>query len=177
MPSPFSSAISMTSRICSMKDSRSLSKMNSLCTWKKRVKRCSSTETKLWTEQLTIPRCLENHYYHDLCNLLRIVSIKVKLECHHLPVVCFQLTLCYSVSHIRDLQNNQSGFKQLFTNKDPETKYEWLHQFRCLRWEHLAWPLQSFRDGSGCVQIAAGGASVSVPHGDLLMWSFHHCRH
>jgi len=33
MPSPFSSAISMTSRICSMKDSRSLSRMNSLRTW------------------------------------------------------------------------------------------------------------------------------------------------
>lgn len=41
MPSPFSSAISMTSRICSINDSRSLSKMNSLATWNREEKKFS----------------------------------------------------------------------------------------------------------------------------------------
>lgn len=45
------------------------------------------------------------HHYHNLCNLLWVVTIKIKFEGHHLPVVRFQLALCYSVSHIRNLQN------------------------------------------------------------------------
>ena len=49
---------------------------------------------------------IENHYYHYLCNLLGIITIKVKPEGHHFPVVRFQLALCYSVSHIRDLKKH-----------------------------------------------------------------------
>lgn len=48
-------------------------------------------------------------WYHYLCNLLRIITIQVKFESDHLPVVSFQLALGNSVSDIRDLWNMQSG--------------------------------------------------------------------
>lgn len=41
--------------------------------------------------------------YHDLGDLLRVVSVQVKPESHHLPVVGLQLTLCYPVSSVGDL--------------------------------------------------------------------------
>lgn len=53
--------------------------------------------------------CGGNHYYHDLCNLLWIITIKVKFEGHHLPVMSLQLAFCYSISHIRDLQSIRSS--------------------------------------------------------------------
>lgn len=42
---------------------------------------------------------------HDLCDLLRVVSIQVKPKGHHLPVVGLKLTLCYSVSPVGDIEN------------------------------------------------------------------------
>lgn len=48
-------------------------------------------------------------WYHYLCNLLRIITIQVKFEGDHLPVVSFQLALGNSVSDIRDLWNMESG--------------------------------------------------------------------
>lgn len=59
--------------------------------------------------QKTITNILKYQYYHYLCDLLRIITIKVKFKGNHLPIVRFQLALCNSVSHIRDLQNIQSG--------------------------------------------------------------------
>lgn len=50
-----------------------------------------------------------NLHYHDLCNLLWIITVKVKFEGHHLPVVSFQLALGYSVTHVRDLQHANLG--------------------------------------------------------------------
>lgn len=44
---------------------------------------------------------------HDLGDLLRVVSIQVKPEGHHLPVVRLQLTLCYPVApvgYIKDIE-------------------------------------------------------------------------
>lgn len=46
---------------------------------------------------------VDNHYYHYLCDLLWIITIEIKSEGHHFSVVRFQLALCNSVSHIRDL--------------------------------------------------------------------------
>lgn len=48
-------------------------------------------------------------WYHDLRNLLRIVTIQVKFEGDHLPVVSFQLALGNSVPDVRDLWSMQSG--------------------------------------------------------------------
>lgn len=44
--------------------------------------------------------------YHDLSDLLWVVSIKVKPESHHLPVVGLQLTLCYPVPSVGDLHTH-----------------------------------------------------------------------
>lgn len=45
--------------------------------------------------------------YHDLSNLLGVVSIKVEPESHHLPVVGLQLTLCYPVPSVGDLHTHE----------------------------------------------------------------------
>lgn len=52
--------------------------------------------------------------HHDLGNFLRVVSIQVEPERHHLPVVGLELTLCDSVSSVGDLH----------TKKYPETDYK-----------------------------------------------------
>lgn len=56
------------------------------------------------TGHLTKNKTKSKIHYHNLCNLLWVIAIKIKLEGHHLPVMGFQLALCYSVSHIRNLQ-------------------------------------------------------------------------
>lgn len=46
--------------------------------------------------------------YHHGCNVLWVVSIQVKLECHHLVVVGLQLTLHHSVHLIRHLETPET---------------------------------------------------------------------
>lgn len=74
-------------------------------------------------------QCLVNkkkkHQYHNKCYLLWVITIQIKFECHHLPVVRFQLALCYSVSHIRDLQNSYSC-NTLFMVNGLQRNNEWI---------------------------------------------------
>lgn len=42
--------------------------------------------------------------YHNFSNFYRIISIQIKLECDHFPVMGFQLTFSNSVPNIRNLQ-------------------------------------------------------------------------
>lgn len=42
--------------------------------------------------------------HHDSSDVFRVISIQVKLEGHHLVIVCLQLTLHHPVHFIRELQ-------------------------------------------------------------------------
>lgn len=50
----------------------------------------------------------EKELHHYLCNLLGIITVQVKFEGDHFPVVSLQLALSNPVSDIRDLWNIQS---------------------------------------------------------------------
>lgn len=55
--------------------------------------------------------------YHDLGNFLRVVSIQVEPERHHLPVVRLELTLRDPVSSVGDLHvktGTETHYKQMF---------------------------------------------------------------
>lgn len=42
--------------------------------------------------------------YHDLSDLLRVVSVQIEPKGHHLPIVSLQLTLGHPVSSVGDLR-------------------------------------------------------------------------
>lgn len=50
------------------------------------------------------PLCRQVCVYHDLSDLLRVVSVQIEPKSHHLPVVSLQLTLGHSVSSVGDLR-------------------------------------------------------------------------
>lgn len=89
----------MTSLTCSMKDSLSLSRMNSLSTWPGR------DECVMVLHWRSCGCVSEGGLcgYHDLSNLLWVVPVQVKPEGHHLPVVSLQLALGHSVSSAGNL--------------------------------------------------------------------------
>lgn len=55
--------------------------------------------------------------HHNLCDLLRVVSIEVKPESNHLPVVRLQLTLSHSVPTTRDTEDVELGFGELLMSR------------------------------------------------------------
>lgn len=126
---PFSSAFSITSLTCSMNDSLSLSRINSLSTCPKKGSKCGfvlrdkdkSTATVYlrgrWHVRHFLQWSTRMRVYHDLGNFLRVVSVQVKPERHHLPVVGLQLTLCNPVSSVGDLHAQKytaTDNKQMF---------------------------------------------------------------
>lgn len=55
-------------------------------------------------------RCLcVYYYYHDLCNLLWVISVQVKLKGHHLTVVSLELTLHDPVHFVRQLEGQEKN--------------------------------------------------------------------
>lgn len=67
----------------------------------------------LLDERLPLALKDELTLHHDLGDLLWVVSIKVKPESHHLAVVGLQLTLCHSVSSVRNVENIELGLGEL----------------------------------------------------------------
>lgn len=85
--------------------------------------------------------------HHDSSDVFRVISIQVKLEGHHLVIVCLQLTLHHPVHFIRELQRGTGSMlmtgacwlsETLSTVKHRGEQYVFVYVWMCEQtWGHV----------------------------------------